>query len=258
MLSDEIERRISTLSKYDLIVTQFITGFSKNQELPQIQFDRTSYPGVEAHLFTIADAASWQPELTQSHDVILSAPRDGLPSNDSWTRLITAAQDILDSLEHYRQGLKHGIIPSSHWIYNEIKWYRKNWNGPPHEMRSSESFLYLVDESIRQHIRELNDLGFQTTQSCSGLAKDHTDRKAHLPYVMFDERMYPRSSAHLFTIADITGWIPCYGPHQFDIEFRLPNADGAEGFWDSLVQTAREMASILHDYRIRHQGIHIV
>jgi len=95
----------------------------------------------------------------------------------------------------------------------------------------------------------LNDLGFSTTQSCSGIAKDHADREEYLPYVMFDERAYPRSSAHLFTLADISGWIPSYGPHNFDIEFRLPSAEDAEKFWDHLVVSARRLAELVHDYR---------
>jgi hypothetical protein len=73
---------------------------------------------------------------------------------------------------------------------------------------------------------------------------------------MFDERVYPRSSAHLFTIADIAGWIPSYGPHQFDIELRLNDSVGAERFWDSLVTTTREITSLLHDYRTKHTTPH--
>jgi hypothetical protein len=252
MSYDEIERCINALTNYDLVVNQFNIGFTDGLECPHIEIDHNSYPGVEAHLFTIADAASWQPGLTSSANVILTGPRDESIRYDSWTKFLSIAQDILESLEQYRQGLRHGIIPSSHWIYHEIKWYRKNWDGPPHELKPAESFLHLVDESIRYHIKELNDLGFLTTQSCSGLAKDHTDRDAYLPYVMFDERTYPRSSAHLFTIADITGWIPSYGPHQFDIEFRLADAEGAKKFWDSLVACAKKMTTLLHDYRSHH------
>lgn len=252
MTSEEIERSINALSKYDLVVNHFSTGLIDGHERPQIEFNRTSYPGIEAHLFTIADAASWQPELTPTADVILLGSTNESDRYASWIRLLSTIQDVMSTLEQYRQGLKHGIIPSTHWIYHELRWYRKNWEGPLHELKSAESFLYSVDESIRYHIKELNDLGFPTTQSCSGLAKDHADREPYLPYVMFDERTYPRSSAHLFTLADITGWIPSYGPHNFDIEFRLTDAEGAERFWDSLVVSAREMASLLYDYRKRN------
>lgn len=252
MTSDEIERSINALSKYDLVVKQFSTGLIEGHKRPQVEFNRTSYPGVEAHLFTIADAASWHPVLTSTTDVILFGPTNESDRYESWFRLLSTIHDIMNALEPYRQGLTHGIIPTSHWIYHEFRWYRKNWEGPPHEMKTADSFLYSVDESIRHHIKELNKLGLSTTQSCSGLAKDHADREPYLPYLMFDERIYPRLSAHLFTLADITGWIPSYGPHNFDIEFRLSSAEGAKRFWDNLVVSAKRIVSRLHDYRKRH------
>ena len=252
MTSDEIERNIKALSKFDLAVNRFSLALDDNhKDPPFLEFNRTSYPGFEAHLFTIADATLWRPELTSTVDVILSGPENESDCSESWIKLFSILQDVMESLGQYRQDLKHGIIPSTHWVYHEIRWYRQNWEGPPHELKPAEDFLYSVDESIRPHIKELNELGFPTTQSCSGLAKDHTERDPYLPYVMFDERIFPRSSAHLFTLADITGWIPSYGPHNFDIEFRLSDAEGAERFWDNLVVSAKKLAELLHDYRIR-------
>ncbi|MHA1963969.1 MAG: hypothetical protein ACXACG_12890 [Candidatus Thorarchaeota archaeon] len=250
MTSDEVERSIKALSKFDLIVNRFSLALNETQEdTPVIVINRSGYPGFEAHLFTIADASQWKPELNSESDVVLVGPENGQDSHESWMKLLSVAQEVLESLEQYRQGLKHGIIPSTHWIYHEIRWYRKNWEGQPHELKPAEDFLYSVDESIKSHIKELNDLGFPTTQSCSGLAKDHADREPYLPYVMFDERMFPRSSAHLFTLADITGWIPSYGPHNFDIEFRLSGPESSERFWDNLVMFARRLAELLHEYR---------
>ena len=250
MTSEEVERRIKALSKFDLVVNRFSLALNDHHEdTPFLEFNRSSYPGFEAHLFTIADASQWKPEINTEDDVVLLRPQISQDSHESWMLLLNNTQEIMESLEKYRQGLKHGIIPSTHWVYHEIRWYRKNWEGQPHELKPADDFLYSVDESIKSHIRELNDLGFQTTQSCSGLAIDHTDREPYLPYVMFDERMFPRSSAHLFTLADITGWIPCYGPHNFDIEFRLPGPEGSERFWDNLVMAARRLAELLHEYR---------
>ncbi len=250
MNSTEIEARINALSQYDLVVNRFSTSLLGDS--PYIEFDHTSYPGVEAHLFTIADASLWEPELTSTADVILRGPTNKSTRVENWNTLLTNIQDVMTLLGPFRQGLTHGIIPTSHWIYHEFRWYRENWEGPPHEQKSADSFLHLVDESIRYHMKELNDLGFPTTQSCSGLAKDHSDRDPYQPYVMFDERIYPRSSAHLFTLADITGWIPSYGPHNFDIEFRLNSAEGATRFWDNLVVFTRKIVSLLYDYRKRH------
>jgi len=250
MTSAEVERSIKALSVFDLEVNRFSLALDETQEdIPVLEINRNSYPGCEAHLFTIADASQWKPELNSEVDVVLIGPENNQDPRESWMKLFSVAQEVMESLEQYRQGLKHGIIPSTHWIYHETRWYRKNWEGLPHEPIPTEDFLYSVDASIRSHIKELNELGFPTTQSCSGLAIDHTDREPYLPYVMFDERMFPRSSAHLFTLADITGWIPCYGPHNFDIEFRLPGPEGSERFWDNLVMAARRLAELLHEYR---------
>ncbi|MFW9767258.1 MAG: hypothetical protein ACFFF9_01255 [Candidatus Thorarchaeota archaeon] len=248
MSSDAIRKRINTLSDHGVLVTDYTLGIDSDNR-PQIEFDHTSYPGIEAHLFTIADVSSWEPELLSSANVLLSSLSNDSDKFKTWMKLLTTLEDVMKSLEQYKQGLLHGIIPSSPWVYYEIQWYRKNWEGPQHELIPVESILHLIDESIKPHIKELNELGFQTTQSCSGLAKDHLDRDPYLPYVMFDERIYPRSSAHLFTLADISGWIPSYGPHNFDIELQLNSADGAERFWDKLVETARLLASLLQAYR---------
>jgi hypothetical protein len=249
MSSDEVRSRIHALSEYDLVVNKFEIGLDDVQ--PRIEIAHTSYPGVEAHLFTAADSSSWRPEITSKGDIILFGSTEEYDLFEAWKTLLGSLKFVMESLEKYRQGLSHGIIPSSHWVYHEDRWYRKNWEGPRHDVTPVESFLHLVDESIQSHIKELNDLGFQTTQSCSGLAKDHSDRESYLPYVMFDERIYPRSSAHLFTLADISGWIPSYGPHNFDVEFRLTSADSAERFWNNLVESARDLTSMLHDYRLR-------
>ena len=250
MTSDEVERSIKALSTFDLEVNRFSLALDETQEdIPVLEINRNSYPGCEAHLFTIADAAQWKPVINSESDVVIVGLETDQDTHESWMKLLSVTQEVMESLEQYRQGLKHGIFPSTHWIYHETRWYRKNWEGQPHGLKPAEDFLYSVDASIRSHIKELNDLGFSTTQSCSGLEKDHVDREPYLPYVMFDERMFPRSSAHLFTLADITGWIPSYGPHNFDIEFRLPGPEGSERFWDNLVKSARRLADLLQEYR---------
>ena len=250
-MTSKIEKGIRNLSKYDLVVKRFNLAIDENElGLPELEFSRTSYPGFEAHLYTIADAALWTPELDSTNDVLgLKGPGDGINPYDSWMRLLGMANRIMNYLEFYRQEVKHGIIPSTNWLFNENQWYRKNWDHPQHKTSTVDEFLPSVDESIQAHIKELNDLGFPTTQSCSGMEKDHRDREPYLPYVMFDERAYQRSSAHLFTLADISGWIPSYGPHNFDIEFRLLDSTDAEARWDRLVTSARSLVRLLQDYR---------
>ena len=67
-----------------------------------------------------------------------------------------------------------------------------------------------VDQSIREHIRALNDLGLETYGCCSGLEEDHPDREAHEPYVGFTTDN-PRACHWLFTIADMARWKADYG-----------------------------------------------
>ena len=249
-MTSKIERGISGISKYDLIVKHFDLALDEDsQKIPYLEFDRASYPGFEPHLFTIADAAMWTPELSSTDEVLLTGPRDSTSPYDSWMKLLNMINQIMKYLEFYRQEMKHGIFPSTNWLFNENQWYRRNWERPQYKVLEVDEFLPSVDESIRAHIKELNDLGFPTTQSCSGLEKDHSDREPYLPYVMFDERAYQRSSAHLFTLADIAGWIPSYGPHNFDIEFRLLDSTDAEARWDKLVASGRSLVRLLQDYR---------
>jgi hypothetical protein len=252
MTSEEIEMGIKSLLKFDLVVSRFNLSLSSDlKNPPMLEFDRKSYPGFEAHLFTIADASLWHPELTETSNVVLRDLGNAANRNKSWNRLLSNTLMIMDSLLLYREGLKHGIIPSSHWIYHEFQWYRENWDPSIHESDASHDFLHSVDESIRPLIKELNELGFLTTQSCSGLSIDHPNREPYLPYVMFDERAYPKASAHLFALADMTGWIPSYGPHNFDVELKLRNAEQAEDGWDKLISGARHLTSLLVDYRLR-------
>ncbi len=248
----EIERRLRSLSKYDLIMDSYCLGLGEPLDEPaSIRISKSSYPGFEAHLFTIADASLWQTELTLTSDVILRNSSHPSIRVQSWYRLLGNLQRIMDALSLYRRGLRHGIIPSVQWISSEYQWYRQNWEASLHESYSTQDFLYSVDASIRSHIKELNELGFLTTQSCSGLPMDHPDREAYLPYVSFDERAYPRVSAHLFTLAEMTGWIPIYGPHNFDVELTLQTPEMAERMWERLVVGARYLAPLLADYRLR-------
>ena len=41
---------------------------------PYVHLGHTTYPGVEAHLFTVADSALWIPSFTSSGDVVIFRP----------------------------------------------------------------------------------------------------------------------------------------------------------------------------------------
>ena len=104
MTSAEVERSIKALSEYDLVVNHFSLALDERQEdAPVLEFNRISYPGFEAHLFTIADASQWTPELNSEADVILVGPQKSHDSHKSWVKLLSVAQEVMQSLEHYRQ-----------------------------------------------------------------------------------------------------------------------------------------------------------
>jgi hypothetical protein len=120
-MTSKIEKRIRDLSKYDLVVKRFNLAIDENQAgLPELEFDRASYPGFEAHLYTIADAALWTPKLGSTDGVlVLKGPRDIINPYYSWKRLLDITNRIMKYLEFHRQEMKHGIIPSTNWLFNE-------------------------------------------------------------------------------------------------------------------------------------------
>lgn len=109
-----------------------------------------------------------------------------------------------------------------------------------------------VDKSIKRHIRELNEFGFATTSSCSGMARDHPERRPMLPYVMFDDESYFDVSAHLFSLADMAGWQSSFGAHGYDVAIEY-NIDGLDEdymeAWGELVEAARKLGGALSEYR---------
>lgn len=260
-------RVIETLLRAGHLAKRVQLGvLSRIDEVPYVVLSHTVYPGVEAHLFTAADAALWIPAFTSLGDVVLYEPKeldegkspDALEStrSEAWQRLFTAVEKIANLLTSYREYVDQGYIPSMVWAHHEAEWYLGIREAPDHESRPVDEFLDYVDVSIRPHIRELNELGFITIESCSGLADDHADREPYRPYVMFDDRAYIDVSAHLFTVADIAQWIPSYAPHGFDVVVHQRVGEDTENAWNRLVEVARVLAPLLKQYRelVRDKG----
>ncbi|MFX1578444.1 MAG: hypothetical protein ACFFBJ_02270, partial [Promethearchaeota archaeon] len=64
MSSDENKWKIKSLAKFGLVVKKYNLALEEQHESPPfIKFSHTSYPGFEAHLFTIADASLWNPVI---------------------------------------------------------------------------------------------------------------------------------------------------------------------------------------------------
>ncbi|MHA1903672.1 MAG: hypothetical protein ACW977_06870 [Candidatus Thorarchaeota archaeon] len=236
--------------------------YENSQSIPFVVLDHRTYPGIEAHLFTIADSAMWIPELTPAGDIILYEPSkwyEGCKYDsivdwriDSWGMLLGSVESVMEWLEPYRESVTSGIRPDTIWAHHEVEWWTALWEIPENEPQNVDDFIKGIDESISPHIKELNVLGFATTGCCSGMALDHPDSRPMLPYVVFDDESYFDAGAHLFTLADMAGWTPIFGAHGYDV-FVEYNLDGLDEeyieVWGELVYAARKLGPILKEYR---------
>ena len=66
---------------------------------------------------------------------------------------------------------------------------------------------------------------------------------------MFDDRVYLDMSAHLYTLADITQWIPGPGPHGFDVRIQQGANEDNPKAWNRLISGARTLSPLLQEYR---------
>jgi hypothetical protein len=261
-------RQIARLFRnYDLNAKKLQTGIDDQVTAnPMVVIDHTSYPGVEAHLFTIAHAAQWNARFTDTHDVLLSFPVSNFSaegwsqSSESnlveWNRFISILSIIMECLKTYREDIAHGEFATVVWGHHATEWHRELWESKTHDFVAPSEFIEYVDTSIRPHITELNNLGFATMESCSGLMVDHPDRVPYRPYVMFDERSYFGSAPHFFTLGDMAGWESMYAPHGFDVYIRVIAGDDIEKAWSRLILNARTLSPLLASYRLFNQKFH--
>ena len=233
-------------------VLSLVTGLEDSPtENPMITFDHRSYPGVEAHLFTAANSVFWTPRIDENGDVVISytQPTAAEEYLSAWKELLEALEKLSQSLCPYRERVLAGSVPGIIWAHHDHDWYRELRSAPYHEKQNVDDFIDYVDPSIRSHITELNNYGFATLESCSGLPHEHLDRDPYRPYVMLDERAYLGCIPHFFTLADIADWIPSYAPHNFDVYIRIQRHRPIEEEWNKLVQSAKILHAVLLPYR---------
>jgi len=228
-------------------------------DIPYVVLSHEVYPGVEAHLFTIADIALWLPAFDEQGNVVLYRSREidesAVDPNSeearsaAWDRLLTAVERVTELLTSYKESVDRGLIPETIWAHHQGQWHFGLREAPDHKAPPVDIFIDYVDLSIRPLIRELNELGFATKESCSGLLDEHPDREPYRPYVMFDDRVYLDMSAHLYTLADITQWIPGPGPHGFDVRIQQGANEDNPKAWNRLISGARTLSPLLQEYR---------
>ena len=242
---------VSSLQKDGFEVLSVSTGLLDDNETgPMITIDHRSYPGVEAHLFTAAHSAFWASRFDKNGDIVLSFTLAKTKDEYlfAWERLLGSLVKLSEVLQTYRERVLAGSVPGIIWAHHDNEWYRQLRNAPYHERQNVETFIDYVDPSIRGHIIALNNYGFPTLESCSGLPQEHLDRDPYRPYVMLDERAYPGCIPHFFTLADIADWIPSYAPHNFDVYIRIQRHRPIEEEWNKLVQSAKILHAILLPY----------
>ncbi|MFO7837373.1 MAG: hypothetical protein R6V83_12075 [Candidatus Thorarchaeota archaeon] len=253
----------SFLEKFEIKVVDIHLGIHGNRKTsPMIQISRGSYPGVEPHIVTIADIAQWVPDITPDGDLRVTYPQSSIPEvnslsldicRQSWERFLSTTERLMGFLENYRERISNGMYPTALWIHYFMNWPHQTWHSRRLESTPIDQWIEYVDSSIRPHIRELNEFGLVTRESCSGHPDDHPAREPFWPYVMFEERAYPGISAHLFTLADMACWIPTYGRHGFDVSLEIPRdveltRGNIESYWNQLISSTRQLMPLLEDY----------
>jgi len=226
-------------------------------DIPYVVLAGDVYRGCEAHFFTIADTALWIPELLPSGDVVLYYPLRRLNDEHpdallrrrtlSWEFLSIRFEDIMEQL--WVQS-KREYESTDVWAHNERE-SDGYFEIPENTPTPIDKILRRVDASIKEPILELNKSGFATIESCSGLKKDHEEKNPHHGYVCFDDDYYQDVSAHLFTLAELAGWDPCWGVHGFDV-LLYSVAEGEveiEKAWERLGSIAKQLGEELTEYR---------
>lgn len=248
---------VSALEEAGLVILEESLG-GDEESWSWLHLDHTSYPGCEAHAFTLAHAVMWGATLDANGDILLICdlasgteedPESRLLLESRWDALCSVTCDLGARLNSYRVWIEQGHMPGVVWGSSAQVWFRTMWSAFDVARPRIGDFIDYVDELIRPHIVRLNELGFWTKESCSGLIEDHPDREPYWPYVMFEERAYPSASAHLFTLADLAGWVPTLAPHNFDIYVRARKNQDIYDSWVDLVGCAEYLESLLRPYR---------
>ena len=234
-------------------------NFAENEDLndiPYVVIDVSDMFGFEAHLFTAADMALWVPELLPSGNVVIYYPNRHRP--ECSCTLAKVRLDLWDRLARFIDWVIHKVrtgraeygLPSTSWAHSERE-EDGYYEVPEDTPQYIEKILRRVDDYLPDVMLELNKNGFVTVESCSGLDEDHDDRTPFPPFVCFSDEYYLDVSAHLFTLAEASGWDPSFGAHGFHVFFH-PHGETEEEIkqaWDRLAEKAMEFGAYLEEYR---------
>jgi len=253
-MSEEKFREMLAHWDYNCVDLNFAVNEDPN-DVPYVALDVSDKYGFEAHLFTAADMALWLPEILPSGHVVLYHPNRHLHDSTSFAEV---RLKLWDTLSRYLDWITHMVRagrseygnPSSSWAHCERE-EDGYFEIPENEPQYIEKILKHVDGYLPDVILELNRNGFVTIESCSGLKEDHEDRRPFEAYVCFDDEYYLDVSAHLFTLAEVSGWDPTFGAHGFDVLFyaHAQSEKEVKEAWDRLADMAGEFGVHLEEYR---------
>jgi hypothetical protein len=233
-------------------VAQVCSGFSIDAiHLPHVVLTQSSYPGFEAHLFTMADASFWIPEFTPDDGVVLYYPWGSDDEKRSaWERLLESVVVMCRQLADYRERAQRGLqsVPVR-WAHGEKVW-EELLRLAVKQASTPETDHW--EKSIVAHVTALCNCGFVAKYAYSGLIKDHpTVKVLDFPTVWFDDEIYIGVDVHLFTLAHMAQWVPSFSEHGIDVIMELPTRDQDETRigWKRLASAASALKRLLRGYR---------
>jgi len=273
-ISEDILRSIFEHWQIPCIELNYAVSNEPN-DIPYVVLGSEIYRGCEAHYFTIADMSLWIPEILPSGNVVIYYPLRKLEDKhpDALLRRRTLSWEFLtmnfeEIMERLWVNTQHNHESTDEWAHNErepegffknfpfpigekLKNIDSSCIGPENTPTPIDRILRRVDASIKEPILELNKAGFATTECCSGLKKDHEGDAPFPAYVCFDDEYYHDVSAHLFTLAEIAGWDPCWGTHGFDVLlYAVADSEKeTEKAWERLGSAAKQLGDELEEYR---------
>ena len=255
-ISEAKFREVLAYCDFQIIDLNFAVSDDRD-DIPYVVIDVSDMFGVEAHLFTAADMALWIPELLPSGNVVIYYP-NRYPSGNSCGECTQSRLALWDALTRFLDWITHKVrvgraeygIASNSWAHCERK-EDGYFEIPENTPQYIEKMRRRVDGYLPDVLLELNKQGFVTIESCSGLKEDHEDSTPFPAYVCFDDEYYLDVSAHLFTLAEASGFDPTFGAHGFDVLIyaHTESQKGLKKSWDRLVATATTFGEYLEEYR---------
>jgi hypothetical protein len=146
---------ILSLNRHGFVTIESCSGLKKDHDGENpfgayVCFDDECYHDVSAHLFTLADAAGWDPTFgAHGFDVLFHCMGEGESEvTDAWTRLETVAKELGEWLAEYRSLVE----PEEGYYYYRFRKQRglfsKNYSEEDRSLSGLIKELEKIDEEF--------------------------------------------------------------------------------------------------------------